>query len=150
MIESPCGLNVDAGSGKGLAQGVAQIAQIAPDRDLERCQLAAILTEDEDGGRPVRLADQKDLARGTHDGIGNRGIGDKDFLRVTRKVDDERLADRERNAPGARPLMIIDANHGAVTVRKGVRTPIRAGRIMPLRLVISSKRCRMGLNGRQE
>src|ERR1700728_3459409 len=94
-------LNADVGIGQDLTDRRADAVEIAGDGDVEAGHLPAFDVEEEHIGLPDLAADNVGAARGADHGVGDGGIGDQHVLDIARQVDDDRLADAERDR--ARP-----------------------------------------------
>ena len=86
----------DVGVRHRLLQRGAHAVEIARDRDVVGGDLLAGGIEEHDIGLADGGADDVGALRRTHDGVGDLGIGDQHILDVARQVDDDRLADAER------------------------------------------------------
>ena len=82
--------------GSDLLQRGAHAVEVALDRDVIGGDLLAGGIEEHDVGLADRGADDVGALRRTDHRIGDLGIGDQHVLDVARQVDDDGLADAER------------------------------------------------------
>ncbi len=70
-------------------------AHVPLDLDIDRCDLLAILSEDEDIGLSDLLAEKIDAPRRARHSIGYRRIGDENVIGVLREIEDNRFVEAE-------------------------------------------------------
>jgi hypothetical protein len=80
----------------GLADRGANAVQVAGHRDVVGGDLLARGIEEHDVGLADRGADDIGALGRANDGVGDLGIGDQHILDVAGQVDDDGLADAER------------------------------------------------------
>ena len=85
--------------GMAALQDLLQFADVPADVDLQCRDLVALGIKREDRRLALVEADDIELAGRADDGIGDLGIADEDFRRVSGQIDDHRFADAHRYAP---------------------------------------------------
>jgi hypothetical protein len=91
-------MNLVAGDG-GIKQ-VRQLADGAPDRDLDACDSSPVPGQGEDARLAIGDAGNADALRRAHDCVGDAGIADIDLPRLLGQIGDTGLANAQLQALG--------------------------------------------------
>ncbi len=89
-------LDLDIGIRQHLRDSLAHAVEIARHRNIKAADLLAVGIEEKHISLPGRHADDVGAARRSHDGVGDLGIGNQHVANVARQIDNDRLADAER------------------------------------------------------